>query len=174
MLNVLKADAPNVRRGTGCVEAFSHLVISQRVLDQLGTGDQRGPLDVRLRSAGQRQDGHLAGDSEAARRRDRDSARDRSRGPIIRFFDPVNHEPIDGGGPAGGEPRSGGSQVRPPMGAVPAADGHGRRRADARCARAELQPVDRVLSRARAGDRQRRRAGHRRLRPAAGARRAIC
>ena len=61
-------------------------------------GDQRRPLDVRLRPARQRQDGHLAGDPQAARRRRSPSrTRSRSKGAIIRFFDPVNHEPIDDG-----------------------------------------------------------------------------
>ena len=85
-------------------------------------------------------------------------------GSIIRFFDPVNHEPLAEA--ANDRPRPG-RRRRPPLGPLPAADGDGRRRADARVARAELQPDDRLLPGAGAGGRQRRRAGHRRLRPPA-------
>ena len=42
--------------------------------------DQRRPLDVRLRASGQRQDGHLAGDPETARRRHPHPACARDRG----------------------------------------------------------------------------------------------
>ena len=47
-------------------EAFSHLVISQERARPARSGDQRRPLDVRLRPPGQRQDGHLAGGPQAA------------------------------------------------------------------------------------------------------------
>ena len=84
-------------------------------------------------------------------------------GSIIRFFDPVNHEPIE---EAVNDDARSRRRQRPPLGPLPPADGHGRRRADARSARAELQPDARLLPRAGAGGGQRRRAGHRRLRPA--------
>ena len=58
-------------------------------------------------------------------------------GSIIRFFDPVNHEPIEEAGQRQPRPRR---RQRPPLGPLPPADGHGRRRAVARSARAELQP----------------------------------
>ena len=141
--------------------------ISDRVMDQLGPGHQRRPLDVRLRPSRQRQDRHLAGDSEAARRRPaRSRTRSRSKAQIIRLFDPVDHEELSSSehGPTGLDR---GARRRPALGALPAADGDGRRRADARGARAELQPERRLLQGAGAGARQRRRAGHRRLRPPA-------
>ena len=93
-------------------------------------------------------------------------------GSIIRLFDPVNHEPLDG---------------RPATTSLDLGDDDDRRWV--RCRRPmvmvggeltldplelELQPDDRLLPRAGAGGRQRRRAGHRRLRPPARARRATC
>ena len=137
-------------------------------------GDQRRPFDVRLRPARQRQDGHLAGDSQPARRGHRDPARARGRraassGCSIRSITrSIATDEDDDTASTTRRPR------RSALGALPPADGDGRRRADARVARTELQPDDRLLPRAGAGGRQRRRAGHRRLRPAARARRAIC
>ena len=144
-------------------DAFSHLVISQRVLDQLGPavnaghsmfvygppgngktvisqaihnlldGDILHPACAR----GRRQHHPLlrSGQSRAAARRRRTTSLDL------------------------------GERTRSALGALPAADGHGRRRAVARSARAQLQPDARLLPRARSGGRQWRRAGHRRLRP---------
>ena len=51
------------------------------------TGDQCRPLDVRLRPSRKRQDRHLAGHPQPARRRDRHPARDRGRRqhhPVVR------------------------------------------------------------------------------------------
>ena len=86
-----KAAAPHQVTRAEVRKAFSHLVISQRVLDQLGPGRQRRPLDVRLRPARQRQDGHLAGHPQPARRRHPHSARARGRGqhhPLLRPGEP--------------------------------------------------------------------------------------
>ena len=96
-----------------------------------------------------------------------DSARDRGRGghhPDLRS----GQSRADRAAPDGSRTESRHRDRHgPPLGTLPAADGHGRRRADARRAGAQLQPDDRVLSRAGSGDRERRRAGHRRLRPPA-------
>ena len=120
--------------------AFSHLVLSDRVLDQLGPGRQRRPLAVRLRPARKRQDGHLAGDrnlldgdiAHPARARSRRAASSGSStrsttsrcptAPTTRRFEPGHRRSTDALGP------------------LPPAAGHGRRRADARRARPQLQP----------------------------------
>ena len=83
----------------------------------------------------------------------------------MRLFDPVNHDalPLPEGDGLADDARAGSA-----LGALPAPARDGRRRADARVARAELQPDIRLLPRAGAGGGERRRAGHRRLRPPAG------
>ena len=103
-------------------------------------GHQRRPFDVRLWPSGQRQDRHCAGHPQPA---DGEIAIPHAievEGSIIRVFDPVNHEAIgrrDEDQTASTADATQGSA----LGALPAADGDGRRRADARCARPELQPA---------------------------------
>ena len=98
--------------------------------------NQRRPLDVRLRTARKRQDGHFTGDPVAARRRDRHPPRARSGGqhhPAVRPGQPRRDR--------GSRRRLGFDDARhgrSALGALQAADGHGRRRADAAIARAEL------------------------------------
>ncbi len=146
-------------------EAFSHLVLSQRVLDQLGPAVNARPLALRVRPARQRQDRHLAGDRQPALRRDLDPARPR-RGrqhhPDVRPGQPRAAPAARGQH----EPRVAGN-TRQALGLLPPPAGHRRRRAHARRARSGLQPGRQVLPRADSARRQRRRARHRRLRPAA-------
>ena len=91
--------------------------------------DQRRAFDVRLRAAGKRQDGHLAGDPQPARRRHRDPARARDRRP--------DRSPLRSGQSRGvaterrREQPDDSPRRRSAMGSLPPADGHGGRRADA-------------------------------------------
>ena len=64
-LKAYRAAVPTISTRERVAKAFSHLVLSHRVLDQVGTAAAAGPLDVRLRTARQRQDGHRAGRSAA-------------------------------------------------------------------------------------------------------------
>ena len=146
-------------------KAFSHLVISDRVLDQLGPAINAGhsmfvygPPGNGKTVISQAIHNLLEGDIDIPHALEVE-------GSIIRFFDPVNHEPLPEPDDADGLDLT--DELRSPLGALPPADGDGGRRADARSARTELQPDDGILPRAGAGGRQRRRAGHRRLRPAA-------
>ncbi len=147
--------------------AFSHLVLSRRVLDQLGPaiaawhslfvygppGNGKTVIAQAIRNVLQ---GEMAIPHAHHDRR--------SHHPHLRS----------------GEPRAGRRRrwttpgwrnisVRRPLGAVPAAAHHRRWRTDAGRARAGLQRVLGSLQRAAPGARQRRRAADRRLRPSAGA-----
>ena len=73
-----RSSSPRINRAA-VRDAFSHLVLTERVLDQIGPGCERRPFDVHLWSVGKRQDGHLAGDSESAPGRSLDPACARSR-----------------------------------------------------------------------------------------------
>ena len=157
---------PQRRRASGSAQAFSHLVLSDRVLDQLGPAVNGGHSLFVYGPPGNGKTVIAQGDPEPARRRHRHPARDRGRRP---------HHPGLRPGRARGRGRS-----RP-------AERPRRRRAAAigrwvRCrrplvtvggeltlelARAGLSARRRVLPGADAAGRQRRRAGHRRLRPAA-------
>ena len=126
-------------------EAFSHLVIGQSVLDQLGPAINAGHSMFVYGPPG---NGKTV-ISQAIRKLLHGTIAIphaiEVEGSIIRFFDPVNHEPIESvrrcrG--SGARPRRPG---RSPLGALPASDGDGRRRADARGAGAELQRDHRVL-----------------------------
>ncbi len=78
-------------------EAFSHLVLSERVLDQVGPAI-RPPTrcSSTARPATARRSSHRRfGTCSTARSRFR--TRIEVEGSIIRLFDPVNHEPIDAG-----------------------------------------------------------------------------
>ena len=132
------------------------------------TRHRRRPLDVRLRPARQRQDRHRPGDPEPAGRRDRHPARHRGGGPnhpVVRPGQP--RAARDDAGDAGPTVSLVNSRRDRQVGALPPADGDGRRRADARCAGPGVLADDGLLHRAGAGDGQRRRAGDRRLRPPA-------
>ena len=71
-------------------DAFSHLVVDEEVLDELGPAINAGHSIFIYGPPGNGKTVMAAGRPQAARRRDRDSARARSRGQIIRFFDPVS------------------------------------------------------------------------------------
>ena len=98
-------------------------------------GRQRRPLAVRLRPAGKRQDGHRAEHPQPARRRRRRAARDRGRGPDHpRLRSGRARADRDAGERLADRSRSGRGS---PLGALPAAARHRRRRAHAGRARAE-------------------------------------
>ena len=107
MRNVLQDGAAQLPRASACGRRSRIWSSASTVLDQLGPAINCRPLDVRLRPARQRQDRHRPGDSQAARRRDRDPARDRSRRRHHPVFDPVNHEPIETPSDRGRQSRSG-------------------------------------------------------------------
>ena len=113
-------------------DAFSHLVLSDQRARPARPGRERGPLAVRLRPSRQRQDRHLAGDPQPARRRHLDSARDRRRRqhhPRLRSRQPRRRSAA---GAEGDVARSDAAARIKPLDPVPASARHRRRRADAR------------------------------------------
>ena len=123
--------SPRRRRGTATRdrvrEAFSHLVISQPVLDQLGPAINAGHSMFVYGPPG---NGKTVISQAIRKLLHGEIAIPHAievEGSIIRFFDPVNHEPIESTRRRrGAQPRHG-AAPRPSLGAVPAADGHGRR-----------------------------------------------
>ena len=88
-----RAASGDARRRTQCVLAPGHQPEGDGPARPRG---QRRPLDVRLRPSRQRQDGHLAGHPQPARRATSSIPHALEvEGSIIRFFDPVNHEPLE-------------------------------------------------------------------------------
>ena len=107
-----------------------------------GTGDQRRALHLHLRTARERQERHGGGRPQAARRRDRDSARARSRGPDHPFFRSRRSTSRCRRRSRRTDRRA----IRSTVDLVPASDGDGRRRAHARIARARVQPAQRRVT----------------------------
>ena len=156
------------RRASASAGRFSHLVRQRPDPRPARPGHQRRPLAVHLRPARQRQDGDGPGASATSSTASiADAACDRGRGP---------HRPRvrSDQSRAGCWPTSGAERLRRRTSgttrrwiALPAAAGHGRRRADAR-ADASSTPSPAGFYRAPLqAHRQRRRAGDRRLRPPA-------
>ena len=136
-MRAFRAAAPRNATQDRIRGAFAHLVISDKVLDQLGPainaghsmfvygppGNGKTVISQAIRSL---LDGEIAIPHALE-----------VEGNIIRLFDPVNHEEIADGLRDDSSLTTLGT-ARSPLGALQAADGHGRRRADARVARAEL------------------------------------
>ena len=124
------ASAPRTATRERVREALSHLVVSQPVLDQLGPAINSGhsmfvygPPGNGKTVIAQAIRKLLTGDIAIPHAIEVEGA-------IIRFFDPVNHEPIDESPTTATRTRAVARQ-RPPLGPLQAADGDGRRRADA-------------------------------------------
>ena len=120
-------DRERLRRG------FSHLVISDDVLEQLGPAVNAGKAVFLYGPPGngktviaEGMGGALGGDMYIPHAIDVD-------GQIITMFDPINHESLEPENETVEHHRHG--AARSPLGAHQAAGGHGRRRADARHAR---------------------------------------
>ena len=157
--------APHAATRERVRRAFSHLVLSDRVLDQLGPAINAGQSLFIYGPAGQRQDADRAGDPRPARRDIAIPYAIEVEGQIVRVFDPVKHEPIAG---RCAERRRFdlGSARRRPLG--PRAGGRWSwSAASSRSTRSARPAARRLLPGAAADARQRRRAGHRRLRPPA-------
>ena len=93
-------------------------------------------------------------------------------GQTITMFDPVNHDADCG--PSAASTASSPPRARSPLGEDPAAGRRGRRRADSRDARSDLQSDREILRSADPAQGERRRVRRRRLRPSADAGRATC
>ncbi len=129
-------------------------------------GGELGQVALPLRRPGQRQDRAGGGHRPRLRRRDVHAVRDRRGWP--------DHHDVRPGQPQAdwrydGERRQRGRQRldRPPLGEDHPPGGRGRRRADARDARPDLQPDRALLRGADPDEGQRRRVRRRRLRPPA-------
>ena len=156
---------------SACAGAFSHLVLSDRVLDQVGTalaaghsmfvyGPPGNGKTVIAQACGKLLDGEIA--IPHAIEMD---------GHLMRLFDPVNHEPLSATADTGlvSGPRLDARWVRCRR---PLVTVGGELTLDS--LESVVFPGSRVLHAADPGAGQWRRAGHRRLRTPAAARRASC
>ena len=154
-------EAPHAATRERVRQAFSHLVVNGQILDQLGPAINAGRSLFIYGPAG---NGKTVMAQAIRNLLDGEIAIPHAievEGHIIRLFDRINHEPIPADAPSGASIRR--HRTTPAGFVAPAAAGHGRRRAHARADAAQPEPGG-LLPRAAAGDRQRRRAGDRRLR----------
>ena len=160
----LHGGAP-VRRSRPPANGFEHLVVNQRDVRPARAGGELGQVAVPLRRARQRQDRRRGRHRPRARQRDVRAARHRRRRP--------DHHDVRSGQPRARRQTAASTSVdhhggaRPALGTDPAAGRRGRRRADARDARPDVQPDLEVLRSADPDEGQRRRVRRRRLRPPA-------
>ena len=160
-----KAKAPRSATRDRVREAFQHLVLGQRVLDQLGPAINAGHS---LFVYGPPGNGKSVISQAIRNLLDGDIAIPHAlevEGQIVRLFDPVNHDELplpEGDGLADeGAPDRRWVRCRRPLVTV-----GGELTLDS--LELSYDPTTGLLPRAGAGDRERRRAGHRRLRPPAG------
>ena len=145
---------------------FDHLIVNKAMFDQLGPAVNSGKSLFLYGAPGNGKTVVAEGHRPRARHRD---VRARTPidvdGQIITMFDPVNHVRSAARREPQQRRRRGGP--RPAVGEDPPAGGRGRRRADARDARPDVQPDREVLRGADPAEGQRRRVRRRRLRPPA-------